>query len=202
MSFTKKVVTTYSKSLFQSVKKSQPKNDDVKGGFDLKQIISSEIKITNPNIYIIGEELSLIRSAILSSKKLNDFFNNPTYPEQQKYEVLGKLFQNLTPTMKSFLKILEERSHLSFLPEVGEEYNKLLLAFRKSAKVKIITANILQEEYGINLLESLRKLTSSTEIVLNISYNPKLLGGLILEYNSSAIDASILKEFSLFFNEI
>jgi len=37
---------------------------------------------------------------------------------------------------------------------------------------------------------------------LNLSYNPKLLGGLVLEYNSSAIDASILKEFSLFFNDI
>ena len=29
-----------------------------------------------------------------------------------------------------------------------------------------------------------------------------LLGGLILEYNSAAIDTSILKEFSLFFNGI
>jgi len=38
--------------------------------------------------------------------------------------------------------------------------------------------------------------------MLNVSYNPRLLGGLILEYGSSSIDASILKEFSLFFNEV
>jgi F0F1-type ATP synthase delta subunit len=30
-----------------------------------------------------------------------------------------------------------------------------------------------------------------------MSYNPKLLGGLIVEYGSSSVDASILKEFSL-----
>ena len=42
----------------------------------------------------------------------------------------------------------------------------------------------------------------SNEIILNVSYNPKLLGGLIIEYKSIAIDASILKEFSLFFNEV
>jgi F0F1-type ATP synthase delta subunit len=36
---------------------------------------------------------------------------------------------------------------------------------------------------------------------LTTAYNPKLLGGVIVEYNSVAIDASILKEFSLFFND-
>ena len=52
------------------------------------------------------------------------------------------------------------------------------------------------------LLKTLKNLTQSKEVVLNVSYNPKLLGGLVLEYNSSAIDASILKEFSLFFKDI
>ena len=47
-----------------------------------------------------------------------------------------------------------------------------------------------------------QKLTAANNIILNVSYNPKLLGGLILEYKSSSIDASILKEFSLFFNEV
>ena len=51
------------------------------------------------------------------------------------------------------------------------------------------------------LLKTLKTLTNSTEIILTTAYNPKLLGGLILEYNSVAIDASILKEFSLFFEE-
>ena len=51
------------------------------------------------------------------------------------------------------------------------------------------------------LLQTLRKLTSSKDIILNVTYNPKLLGGIIIEYNSTSIDASILKEFSLFFAE-
>jgi F0F1-type ATP synthase delta subunit len=61
---------------------------------------------------------------------------------------------------------------------------------------------MLQEKSGATLLETLKELTASNEVILNVSYNPKLLGGLVLEYNSSAIDASVLKEFSLFFNDI
>jgi F0F1-type ATP synthase delta subunit len=35
-----------------------------------------------------------------------------------------------------------------------------------------------------------------------MAYNPKLLGGFIVEYNSTSIDASVLKEFSLFFTDL
>jgi ATP synthase F1 delta subunit len=103
--------------------------------------------------------------------------------------------------MKSFLKILAERSHLSLIPSISDEYTRILLKFKNSTKVRLVIASILQESYGMLLLNTLKKLTSSTEIVLNVSYNPKLLGGLILEYNSTLIDASVLNEFSLFFTE-
>jgi F0F1-type ATP synthase delta subunit len=52
------------------------------------------------------------------------------------------------------------------------------------------------------LLNTLKKLTKSEEVILQVTYNPQLLGGLILEYNSKSLDASLLKEFSLFVNEI
>ena len=73
---------------------------------------------------------------------------------------------------------------------------------QQSTKVKIIVASPLEENIGLLVLSSLKKITTSTEVILKTAYNPKILGGLILEYNSVAVDASILKEFSLFFNEI
>jgi len=202
MSFTKKVVTTYSKSLFQNVK-----------NFEVSKSVNSNLEITKinnsnkeqkfiPDVYIIGEELLLLSSLLITSKKLNDFFKNPTYAETQKLDILFNIFPGLTLTTKSFLKVLTERSHLSLIPEISEEYNKLLLKFKNSAIVKLITASSLQESYGESLLKSLKSLTNANEIILNVSYNPRLLGGLIVEYKSTAIDASILKEFSLFFNEI
>jgi len=104
--------------------------------------------------------------------------------------------------MKSFLKVLCERTHLSLIPEISSAYSKLLLQFKNSAMVKLVTASSLQESYGETLLAALKSLTKANEIILTVSYNPQLLGGLIVEYKSTAIDASILKEFSLFFNEV
>ena len=197
MSFTKKVVSAYSKSLFQNVKSFESTDSST---FDVTKMTSSDKFV--PDVYIIGEELLLIRSTLIALKNLNEFFKNPTYAETQKLDVLLNIFPGLTTTTKSFLKVVCERTHLSLLPEISDEYSKLLSQFKNSVKVKLVTASSLQESYGENLLNSLKSLTNSNEIILNVSYNPKLLGGLIVEYKSTAIDASILKEFSLFFNDI
>nr|AIM52777.1 ATP synthase CF1 subunit delta [Ochromonas sp. CCMP1393] len=139
---------------------------------------------------------------LISSEKIQKIFQNPTFLEQQKEEILLNIFPGLTVTTKSFLKVLTERSHISLIPAISEEFNELMLKFKNATKVKIITASPLEESFGPLLLKTLKKVTNSEEIMLNIAYNPKLLGGVIIEYNSVAIDASILKEFSLFFNDI
>jgi ATP synthase F1 delta subunit len=198
MSFTKKIVTTYAKSLFQNLTNKKSSST----AFNIGKIVSLEQNDIVPDVYFLGEELLLLRSLILSSKKITQFFQNPTYSEQQKLALLSNLFPGLTKSMKSFLKVLTEKSHLSLLPEISEEYTKMLISFRNSTNVKIVTASVLKESYGLLLLNTLRNLTNSKEIILNVLYNPKLLGGLVIEYNSKSIDASILKEFSLFFNEV
>lgn len=208
MSFSKKIVTTYSKSLFQNVTSVQKTklnvdSEDVKK-FDISKLTSlTDKQIENVlSVYAIGEELNIIRSLLLSSGRLKTFFKNPTIVEQQKLDLLISIFPGISLMTRSFLKVLTEKSHLSLLPEISDEYNETLLKFKGSTNVKLITASTLEENYGLFLLKTLKNLTKSKEVILNVAYNPQLLGGFILEYNSTSTDASILKEFSLFFNEV
>ena len=200
MSANGKLVKTYAKSLFQNLNKrnTNPSQDD---SFSIAKITSSEHKNFLPDIFIVGEELLLLRATLISSAKLSSVFKDPTYAEGQKLEVLLSIFPGLTVTTKSFLKVLTERTHLSLLPLISEEFTEILLKIKNTTKVNLITASQLETKIGSMLLKTLKTLTNSTEIILTTAYNPKLLGGLILEYNSVAIDASILKEFSLFFEE-
>ena len=204
MSFPKKVVTTYAKSLFLNIKNSN-QLEEKRVFFDVANVSSYLAKAEErkfvPDVYIIGEELILLSSAMLSSTKLKGFFQNPTFSEKQKLEVIQTVFPGLTIPLRAFLKVLVERSHLSLIPEISEEYAKIILDIKNYTKVKLTTASILQESYGELLLETLKKLTKSKAILLNVAYNPKLLGGWAIQYKSTLIDLSILKEFSLFFNE-
>jgi ATP synthase F1 delta subunit len=206
VSANKKLIITYAKALFQSVQVFE--GLEIKDTFKVSDMTSSEDKENKedntfePNVYIIGEELLLLRATIQSSKSLKDFFKNPTYLEAQKLDILFSIFPGLTVITCSFLKVLTERSHLSLIPEITQEYTRLISKVQKSTKVKLILANMLQENYGALLLNTLRKVTDSKEIVLNVSYSSQLLGGLIIEYKSTSIDASLLKEFGLFFSDI
>lgn len=143
----------------------------------------------------------MLRAIFISSEKLKTFLKI-LHIQNQKLEILFSVFPGLTVTTKSFLKVLTERSHLSLIPQISDEYTTILLKYKNLTKVKLITASPLEDSYGSLLLKTLKKVTQSNEIILSIAYNPKLLGGIVLEFNSVAIDASILKEFSLFFNDI
>ena len=200
MSFNSRMVTTYAKSLFQNLNNSK-KVASTEDSFKISKITSSEEKNFLPDIFIVGEELLLLRATLISSKKLSNIFENPTFAEKQKLDIILSIFPGLTVSTKSFLKVLTDRGHLSLIPEISDDYNKIILKFKNTTKVKLVTASQLEEKIGSMLLTTLKKLTNSTEVILNTAYNPKLLGGVVLEYNSVAIDASILKEFSLFFNE-
>jgi ATP synthase F1 delta subunit len=200
----KKFVTAYSKSLFQSVNiLSHTKIADEKLFTpDYALIDVKNLKNYVPSPATIGEELLLIRTTLITSKKVKEYFNNPTYPEKIKLEILRMIFPGLTNTMKAFLKLLTDRSHLSLIPEICDDYHALLSKFENSTKVKLIVGSILPKFFGKSVLRKLQDLTKSKGIVLSVSYNPNILGGLIFEYNSIAVDASFLTDLSRFFNEI
>jgi len=202
MSLAKKLITTYSKSLFQNTPKDFPFSMSEEDYCNFNNITSLDINTTTPDIYLIGEELLLLRSLLLSSKFMKSYFRNPTYPEGQKLSVILSIFPGLTASTKSFLKILAERSHLFLIPAITNEYTELVLKFKNAITVKLFVATELKETYGSLLLSTLRNLTNCEEILIRVFHNPKLLGGLVVEYNSTSIDASMLKEFSLFFNDV
>lgn len=192
MTFTNPIAKAYAKSLFSNVLSNEKKIS-----------LTDKNNVKNPpKISFIGEELLFLRGFFIASQELNNHFKNPTIPETEKADILFSLLPGLTSSTKAFLRILTERNHLALIPQISEEYNSILFRLKKACKVKLIISTSLNESFGKKLLKSLKNITGCEEIILSFVYNPNLLGGFILEYNSTNIDASTLKELSFFFNEI
>jgi F-type H+-transporting ATPase subunit delta len=183
-----KISKNYAKSLFE------------------KLIIESNQESTlsnlKRNINLCLEELSLFSTTILNSKKLQGFFQNPTFSEQKKYEILVTLFPNISELTHSLLKILLEKREIYLLPEIFHEYEKLTLKFSKIKKVKLIVSSYLDKHIGKKLLEKLKKLTKANEIILEVEYKEELLSGLIIQSASAALDASLVEELKSLLKEI
>jgi len=178
-----KISQKYAKSLFQSFI-SQNKNE------------AQEI------LFECFEQLNLLATTIASSKKIYSFFANPLSSGPKKYEMLVSIFPNLNLYVLGLLKILAEKNELIKLVEISKQFEILINNFKNAKKAKLIISSTLEENLGKTLLEKLKKIINSDEIILNIEYNPKILGGLILECGSIAIDLSTLKQFQNIVNDI
>ena len=152
--------------------------------------------------FVIGEELILLSAIMISSAFIRDLFKNPTFHEEEKLDILLTTFPGLTSTSQAFLRLLAERRHLKFLIQISEEFSQILEKKNSSIQVKMIIASLLTDKLGEKILKSLRILTKGKEIILNIMHDPRILGGFILEYNSIAIDISLVKQLDSFISEI
>jgi len=206
MSFRKKIITTYSKSLFQNLIEDEKTSSVI----DFSTLVSSDDenqeknekeRIFLSNRSLFGKELSLIRTSLVSNKQFEMFFKNPSYPEKQKKALLFALFPGFSLTMKSFLEILTERSHLSLLPEISEAYDELLFKSKKIIHLSISLAGSCKKKDGRSLFKQLKKTLLAKELIVTSSYNPMLLGGFSLEFRSLAIDSTLVNEFGLLLKE-
>lgn len=150
------------------------------------------------SVMSLGEELVLIRALISNSLKLKALLTNPTFLDEKKLALLLNFFPKMSRIMCSFLRVLSEKSQLKNISQICEEYHKILSKFNATTTVTLILASPLEEALGPSLLTALKKLTTSKEVILKPIFSPKLLGGLIIEYNSKAIDASIANEIYKF----
>lgn len=189
------IAKNYAKSLFQSVKKESANSSNF--FFNFSQLIDeSNSSNSLENYEVLQEELRLITSFLEFSPEILKLYANPLFSENEKVETILVLFPGLSNKMKSFLRILTERNSLFVIPEITKEYEKIVNSFQSRTKVNLILAGSLNANLGSKYLKIFQELTNSKNIYLTIVYNPKLLGGFILEYNSLAIDASIINELN------
>nr|AYO28639.1 ATP synthase CF1 delta subunit [Neotessella volvocina] len=205
------MVVAYTKSLFESVKKSRSSLEPVGSSFFATapvslSVIPSKAQVGEDrwltSLYVVAEELELLESTLLYCKDLRNALMDPSKSEEKKLAVLLIIFPGFTKPIYALVKLLTERKHLSYLSDIIDQYWVLLSKFENSIDVNLITASRLNMETGDPLLTSLKKITQANEIILTTYYNPALLGGFMVEYKSVLIDATVLNEFSFFFAEM
>ena len=151
-------------------------------------------------LYAIGKDLNMAHIIITSSERINNFFHNRAILDRKKKRFLIVLMGYTTYPMESLLDLLSRRSQIFLLSKICEQYNELLLEFKKTARVKLCVGTSVgkrKKKLKRELLERLKSIADS-QIILSISFSPKLMGGILIEYNSHIIDVSLLNELSAF----
>ena len=139
-----------------------------------------------------GEELGRVAKLMADQPELGDAVVNPLYGAEGRHRVLGSVIGslNLSKEVASFLMLLFDKGRFGFLPDISEFYNKLADEVKGVAHAELISATELSPETIDKIKAALAQKTGK-QIVLDVSQDPGLIGGLVTRIGDLVLDGSI-----------
>jgi len=138
----------------------------------------------------INDLLSLFET----TPKLKWFLENPTIPRKNKENLITTIIQpglELNQYTHNLLLLLVDRNRIGYFVAIGEKFLKLVQELKGIKIVTVCTYVPLTYKEEAEICRKLEDLTGSKEIKLVRTSDLNLLGGFILEVDSSRIDMSI-----------
>jgi F-type H+-transporting ATPase subunit delta len=126
---------------------------------------------------------------------------NPKISFKEKEEILSKLLGGVNTLARNLVYLLVSRGRLAMVGEIAEEYHRLLDSYRGIEHAEVVTAVPLDDKEKKKLEEHLGKVLGK-KIVLEVSVDPGLVGGMIARVGGKLLDGSTQSRLSALKREL
>jgi F-type H+-transporting ATPase subunit delta len=143
----------------------------------------------------LGAELHEFDEFLKQFPDLGNALRNPLYPEAIKKKLFATVAaqMELSPIMKSFLKLLIEKKRIQYLPDIGDYYDRLIDEHSNIARAKVKAAVKLNETELGEIAASLEKKIGK-KIVVEFQQDASLLGGVYAQIGDFVLDGSVKRQ--------
>jgi len=140
----------------------------------------------------INLELRIFIAKTNEDLKLKKYLSNPIENIADKKATIKDLFQNqLSTYTNNFIYIFLKKNELEVLESAQKYFEKLIKEKKNVIDAKVISAIPLTKEEEDQIKEKLASQTNK-KINLNITVDPNILGGLVIQTRDQMVDASLL----------
>jgi len=140
---------------------------------------------------VAHKELVSLLDFVRKDKNLLNFLKAPQVLEEHKEALIRNVFRDrLHKLFVEFLVVLVEKHRIAYLPEIIDDFIRLVEAEKGIARVTVITAKPLPDDQRRNLITQLTAKTNMT-VQLEDKVDPKILGGMIVILHDEIIDGSV-----------
>lgn len=144
----------------------------------------------------IYQDMETIRNVCLQNKEFNVVLTNPTIKPLKKKEILMAVFSNICQQLTlRFICLIVSKLRAIYLNNIALEYINLYKQYKNIKVVKLQVASHISEELRTNIVHKLETMLSS-QIELNLTIKPELIGGLILQVDCKEYDSSFLTKIN------
>src|SRR4051812_36057255 len=139
-----------------------------------------------------GRSLDALSQALLDSKDFAELVASPLVSRQEA----GKAFAALAPQLgldpitTNFVGVLARNGRKNVLRAVIRAFGRLAAEHRGEVRAEIVTARPLNDDQ-IAALEKQLRARAGSDVNIDASVDPTILGGIVVKLGSQQIDASI-----------
>jgi F-type H+-transporting ATPase subunit delta len=140
----------------------------------------------------VGESLAALTQALAESDDFRALTTSPLIGREQALQAVAATAQlmGLDPITANFLGVLARNRRLAQLGNVIRAFNTLAARHRGEITAEVTSAHTLDEGQVDAIRKNLRTRYGS-DIALDLSVDPAILGGLVVKIGSRMIDGSI-----------
>jgi F-type H+-transporting ATPase subunit delta len=140
----------------------------------------------------VGDSLGGLRTALAESEDLRELIASPLVSREDALKAVRATAEamKLDPITGNFLGVLAQNRRLGQLPNVIRAFNLLAARHRGETTAEIVSARPL-DEGQIAALKTNLKGRYGSDVNVELSVDPAILGGLVVKVGSQMIDGSI-----------
>jgi F-type H+-transporting ATPase subunit delta len=127
-----------------------------------------------------------------SSAQLREAMASPVLEPEAKKAALAALFDGqVTASVQNLLKLLADRQRIAVLDAVLERFLELYRELRQITLAKVSSATPLSDEQQAQLNQKVQAIAGTQAVEFELSVDPALIGGFVVNLGSQVIDASL-----------
>ena len=150
-----------------------------------------EAALEQNKLDLVFEELAGLKKVIGDNQAFFKVLEYPFITLNEKNTIITEVFsKSFDVIICDFLKVLIEKDRVYILNEILEDFEELYYDYKKVLKVQVTTAFELEEDYKEKLILKLKEVFE-LDIVMEVSIDPTIVGGLFIRAKDKIIDATV-----------
>jgi F-type H+-transporting ATPase subunit delta len=137
------------------------------------------------------ENLKEFVNALHESEELREFYYGPQISESQKRRAIDALTEEMSVSIRNFLKVLIDNDRTEILEDVVPRFEDLVREHQGKVEVELTTAIELSEAKLDEVKDRLGRILDGREVELETNVDPHLVGGAVFRVGERRIDGSV-----------
>ncbi len=142
-------------------------------------------------VKLIGDQLAVLQASCQQEPDFIRLLSSPNLTKTERCQILDDSFRTMVhPYLLNFLKILTEKGYMRYFSDCCDAYTSHYDQDHGIVRVTAVTAVEMTAEQTEKLTQKLSR-TTGKEIVLRNRIDPRVLGGIRLDYDGQRLDDTV-----------